>query len=251
MGEALMNHALAILTYVPADGDPGLRLRLPFALESLAATGYPGRVFVVDDGSTDGAHRGFLSSVGDSRITVIRRPSRGGVSRAKNTCLRILSEQGVDVGFVAEDDIEFRPGWWERYLDAHAKTGISHFSWAWDADPTGPMRKTRRRIGAGTIVQTSRVNGVLLTFTRDVLERVGGFRILPRPWGHTHTNWTRRIIAAGLAPYFADVVDSNEVVRIGPHGVRSAIAEAEKEAWAIDNEAPARELAPLLEPFSE
>ena len=32
------------------------------------------------------------------------------------------------------------------------------------------MRKTRRRVGAGTIVRTSRVNGVLLTFTRAVLE---------------------------------------------------------------------------------
>ena len=243
-----MRHGVAILTCVPDGARSEVRRRLPAALASLERSGYPGPVFVIDDGSADAEHRAFLRSL---RHPVIVRESNGGVPRGKNTCIRLLMEHGVDVGFLADDDVEFRPGWHLPYLEAHARTGIEHFSWAWDEDPSGRMRKVRRRVSGFEIVRTSLVNGVLLTFTPRVVERVGGFRILPGRWGHTNTNWTRRILHAGLAPYFCDVVDSNRWIGLNEHSAHSVVSDAEKVRWEHENDAPAREVEPVYQALLE
>ena len=207
-----MKHGLAILTYVAADAPPNARRRLPEAVSTLEQTAYPGRVVIADDGSECSEHRAYLATLA-RRYEVIERRENGGISRAKNSCLRALSETDIDVGFIAEDDVEFRAGWWQAYLEAHRKTGIHHFSWSRDHDPGGMVKRTRT-INEHPIVNTSHVNGVLLTFTPKVIETVGGFRILPANWGHEHTNWTRRIIAARLASHFCDIVDSNRFLRL-------------------------------------
>lgn len=243
-------HALSILTYVPYNAHPDVVRRLPAALSSLDRSGYPGRVYVVDDGSTDPDHLRILDHV-DGRFEVVHRRENGGVCRAKNTCIRVLLDAGVDVGFLAEDDVDFRPGWWERYLAAHRATGIEHFSWAWDDDPSGRMRKSMRVVNGFPVVKSSLVNGVLLTFTRNMIEEIGGFRILPGKWGHTHTNWTRRAVAAGLAPWFADVVDSNDVVGVNRYGLHSAVSNEDKARWEHENRPASLELSRLYEPLIE
>lgn len=245
-----MRHALAILTYVPSGARPELRRRLPCALDTLDLSGYAGEVFVVDDASTDADHLRFLASL-PGRYRVVRRERNGGISRAKNTCIRAMMEVGVDVGFIAEDDISFRPGWTAAYLAAHSGTGIHHFSWAWDADPSGRMKKRRKVIRGHAVVHSSLVNGLLLTFTRRVIELVGGFRVLPGKWGHTHTNWTRRIVKAKLAPFFADVVNSNRLIAINPYGSSSAIGPEQRRTWERANHAPAHDLTRLHFPLEE
>lgn len=249
----MIEHALAILTYVPAGRSVNLRKRLPWALKSLEASGYPGPVFIVDDGSTDRRHLATLKRLETfgGRFRVVRRLQNGGVSRAKNTCLRLLAETACHIGFIAEDDVEFHSGWHCSYLAAHAATGIEHFSWAWDRDPSGKMRKSRRTIGGHGVVQSSRLNGALLTFTPRVIERVGGFRLLPGKWGHEHSNWTRRIVMAGLAPFFADVVASNRLIGISPYGRCSAVRAASREAWERENYAPAHDLSRIHFPLAE
>ena len=246
-----MQTGLAILTFVPDRKRPEIPSRLPLAIRSLEQTEFDGPVFVVDDCSGDERHLDFLQSL-PGRYQVVRRGSNGGVWRGKNTCLRVLAERGVEVGFVAEDDIEFRPGWHDRYSAAHrAIPHIHHYSWAWDDDPSGRMRKRRRTIDGYTIAETSRVNGVLLTFTPEVLRRVGGFKPLPAGWGHTHTNWTRRIINSRLAPFFADVVDSNRYIRLGRFGAHSAISDDEKRKSEQRNRRPAGDLSQIFYPIEE
>lgn len=245
-----MKTGLVIVTCMPEGAPPGTRQRLPAALASLSASGYAGPVSIVDDGSTDAAHVAFLESL-PSGIAVIRRPVRGGISRAKNTALRVLRDGGVEVGFLAEDDIDFRPGWWGAYSAAHRFTGVHHFSWAWDDDPSGEMRKRVRLINGYPVVATNRVNGVFLTLTPRVLEVVGGFKILPALWGHEHTNWTRRVIQAGLAPYYADLDRSDRYLGLNAHADSSAIAPAERERLGRENVDEARSLKPLYQPLEE
>lgn len=245
-----MKHALAILTCVPEGSEPALCRRLPEAVRSLENTNYPGTVCVVDDGSTSPQHHEYLDSLSD-QYRVIRRNTNGGVSRGKNTCIRVLMDLGIDVGFLAEDDIQFHKGWLDQYWNAHQRTGIQHFSWAWDRDPSGLMRKQTRLINQHQIVQTSRVNGVFLTFTPKVIRRVGGFKILPGKWGHTHTNWTRRIIKSGLAPFFADVHDSNRFLTINQFGAYSTISNEKKDYWKQINNSPAKDLSQLFCPVAE
>jgi glycosyltransferase involved in cell wall biosynthesis len=245
-----MQTALAILTFVPAGASPGVRRRLPAALASLNESGYSGPVYVVDDGSTDDEHLVYLESLSPS-ITVVRRPENGGISRAKNTCLRVLADMGVDVGFLAEDDIAFFPGWFEAYVTAHHATGIHHFSWAWDQDPSGQMNKEIRQICGYPVLATTLVNGVFLSFTPAVMQQVGGFKILPAVWGHEHTHWTKRIILAGLAPFFADIVDSNYYLGLNAEAVASAIGAADRKKFAMQNLEPAEDLTPLFLPIWE
>lgn len=230
-----IRHAVAILTFVPAKAPPSTRLRLRSALSSLERSGYDGSVFVVDDGSNDAAHLASLDRI-STDVRVIKRPGNGGISRAKNTCLRVLSEAQVDIGFIAEDDIAFSRGWADEYVFAHKATSIHHFSWAWDDDPSGEMRKELQHVGGYPVVKTSRVNGVLLTFTPQVVEKVGGFAIAPCAWGHEHTHWTRRIVQAQLSPCFADIVDSNRYIGLNEHASSTAVRDDTRAVSAATNE---------------
>lgn len=247
---AIVKHALAILTCSLSRIESDVRSRLPHAIESLVLTDYPGPVFVVDDGSDDARHLKFLNSL-RGRFHVVCRSVNGGISRAKNTCLRLLMQNDIDVGFIAEDDVEFRRGWHEEYLRAHDLTRIKHFSWSWDLDPDQPMKKTVARINHYPVVRTSHVNGLLLSFTPDVIATVGGFKLLPGLWGHEHTNWTQRIIRAGLAPFFADICNSNRFIQMGPYGNVSTISEEEKRKWTEENLDCACDFSELYFPLSE
>lgn len=235
---------------VPAEAPDGVRMRLPAALASLADSGYPGPVSIIDDGSTDSQHLAYLESLTPA-ISVIRRPKRGGIARAKNTALRVLQESRVELGFLAEDDIAFSPGWWNAYAEAHEATGIHHFSWAWDDDPSGLMRKAECLIQGYAVVHTSHVNGMFLTFTPTVLQLVGGFKILPAIWGHEHTHWTRRIVYAGLAPFYADVIDSGRYLGVNPNAAYSAIPSADRSGYDRQNAALAKIVLPLFEGLTE
>jgi glycosyltransferase involved in cell wall biosynthesis len=245
-----MQTALALLTFVPASAPPGVRRRLPAAISSLEKSDYCGPAYVVDDGSTDSDHLDYLASLSPS-ITVVRRQENGGISRAKNTCLRILADIGIDIGFIAEDDIAFFPGWFAAYRAAHEATGIHHFSWAWDQDPSGQMRKEIHDVRGYPVVATTRVNGVFLSFTPSVLQKVGGFKILPAVWGHEHTQWTKRIVKAGLTPFFADIVDSNCYLSLNTHAGESTVCSQDRDNFAIQNLGSAEDLMPLFEPICE
>ena len=76
---------------------------------------------------------------------------------------------------------------------------------------------------------------MLLSFTPEVLEKVGGFKVLPARWGYTHVNWTRRIVRAELAPFTADICESNRYVRINRFGEVSSIGDQEKERCSQEN----------------
>lgn len=241
------NHALAILTYVPDEASQRLRERLPEAICSLESSGYTGPVLIVDDGSNDKAHLEYLSEL-SKRYRIIQRNNNGGISRAKNTCIRALMEHGVDVGFIAEDDIRFHNGWSEAYLKAHKMSGIHHFSWAWDRPR---MRKSRKKINGFDVVSTSGLNGVFLTFTPEVIRQVGGFRILPGKWGYTHVNWTRRIIRKRLSPFQADIVNSNRFLTVNSFADVSTVSDERKRALMSKNRRPANDMRKVYAPLTE
>lgn len=240
-----MKHALCILTYASNNVPDAVVARLSSAIQTLEASEYDGAVFVVDDGSTHPQQLALLASL-SARYTIVRRPHNGGIARAKNTCIRVLLEHGVDVGFIAEDDVEFRPEWHRQYLAAHqAIPTLHHLSWAWDGDPSGRMNKRTVRVNGYEIARTSRLNGMLLTFTPRVIETVGGFRVLPAKWGHTHTNWTRRIIRAELCPFFADICDSNRFIHCSETARVSTFSPAEKRKLERLNRRAANDLTQI------
>ncbi len=236
--------ALAILTYVDAARPAAVGQRLPDAIASLEHTSYRDPVFVVDDGSTGSDHLKYLASLDSARFTVVRRPANGGISRAKNTCLRILAQTGAEILFLAEDDILFREGWEDAYGEAMRRSAIQHFSW-YESAPGNVVMACN-----GTLVtMTAGLLGLLMTFTQEAVRRVGGFKVLPHRYGFEHINWTYRAIQAGLAPFGADIVESFRYIRRSDRP--SSLDVSEILAGAEANRASGYEITRLCEPLQE
>lgn len=237
--------ALAIVTYVDASRPAAVRRRLPEAIASLEQTGYAGPVSIVDDGSTCCHHQEYLDFLARSgRYRVIRRRSNGGISRAKNTCLRAIADLQAEVGFLAEDDILFSEGWDRAYLDAMQRSGIQHFSWYTPDDGNCPVA-----CNGALVVRTTGLLGLLLTFTREVLDRVGGFAVLPHRYGYEHIQWTARIVRAGLAPFAADIPDSSRFVQRSTYP--PSLDEADVRAGTEINRVPGYQVERLREALQE
>jgi glycosyltransferase involved in cell wall biosynthesis len=189
--------ALVILSYVDRNRPPAVRQRLRDAIESLNRTSYQDPVFIVDDGSNCDEHLRYLDELAASgRFVVVRRQSNGGISRAKNTGLRILAESRVEIGFLAEDDILFHEGWDEAYSTAMKQSGIQHFSW-YEHHPDDNVVACNGCL----VTYTSGLLGLLLTMTPQVLAQIGGFKVLPHRYGYEHIQWTYRNILGGVCPF--------------------------------------------------
>ena len=239
-----MRTALAILTYVDAARPPSVGRRLRDAIASLEQTSYDGPVLIVDDASDCKEHVRYLNSLArNGRYEVIRREANGGISRAKNTCLRLLAEQEAEVYFLAEDDILFREGWDRAYIDAMSRSQVQHFSW-YLPDAANQVLACNGCL----IAATGGILGLLLTYTPEVLAAVGGFKILPRRWGYEHVQWTHRIIRAGFAPFTADIIDSCRFIERNSHP--SSVNDAEMQAGLTEN-LPGMAIDRLFEPIEE
>jgi len=213
-----MRSCLAISTYV--GNNPALAARLRTILKSLQNTEFDGRVVIVDDGSRN---LSFIRYLNKLPYEVHFRQENGGIARTKNTCLCLMRSERFDIGFLADDDIEFRPGWYFKYREAYQRTGIQHFSWSSDFyDPE--MRRNIVKVNGYEIARTNKWNGPLLAVTESVIKNVGGFKILPAKWGYEHINFSERCIRAGMAPFPCDIVDSNRYVDIGRHQEMSTVS---------------------------
>lgn len=239
---------LTVLTFVP-DWKTQLRPRLPHLIESLKQSEFPGHVAIIDDCSTDEEHLKYLDGLESEGFQVVRRTDRGGISKGKNTCLRVMRDRDFDFGFIMEDDMEVSPGWWDIYARAHARTGIHHFSWASDSY-FSDMKKSNMRIGKDRIMRCSRLNGCLLTVTPRMIGKVGGFKVMPRKWGYEHIQYTDRCIRAKLAPFYADVPDSNNYVRLSVHSRFTFIPHRDRVVANKANYAAGRSRA-MFEPITE
>jgi len=204
-----MKTGIAISTYF-CDKTPPERLPVfKSSIESLLISGYDGVVLLVDDGSTTDKHLEGL----DSRIRVICR-GHGGVACTKNTCIKELLLENVDVGFLADDDICYGGGWHTRYLEAIQKTGIEHFSCFLEGTSCEHVELNGVRIR-----KTPSVNGCFMTFTKALVDKIGFFKILPNEYGHEHSNFSIRVARLTDQGGFFDIEDSDRYIRLIPESL--------------------------------
>jgi glycosyltransferase involved in cell wall biosynthesis len=171
------------------------------SIESLVLSRYSDTIILVDDGSTTRAH---LEGLPDN-VRVVSRP-HGGIARAKNTCIKELLNEGVDIGFLADDDVMYKSAdWAEQYTKAIQITGMGHFSYFLESTPC-----EYPEMSGYVYRKTPSVNGCFLTFTRDLIERIGYFKILPHEYGHEHSNFSLRAATIGKQGGFFDIVDSSQ-----------------------------------------
>ena len=242
-----MRTGIAITTYFREDT---VGARLPVFLESmrsLLATGYPGSIFLVDDGSTCLEHlKALLSIPTGLRINLIDR-SHGGIARAKNTCIKALLDDGVDVGFLADDDMIYKdPTWYLAYSEAVERSGLAHLSFYHNNKTCESVS-----INGCALRRTPDVNGSFFTITRALIDRIGYLKILPHDYGHEHSNFSFRADRLGGQGGFFDLVDAKRYIDLIPESFAAKSVVGVSESDLSENAQCAIHSAFTYEPFLE
>ena len=144
-------------------------------------------LFVVDDGSPHPYQR------------VTHRLPHSGVSVAKNKCLELMYDAGIEHMFLLDDDVApITSDWWKSYVE----DPLPHLMLCW-----GRSRLISRD---QQYTYWSHPRGVMLYVHRSVVDRVGGMRPeFAEAMGGEHVEWSRRIYNAGFTPSpFVDLKDS-------------------------------------------
>jgi glycosyltransferase involved in cell wall biosynthesis len=238
-----MKHGIAISTYFPKNYRAGRLEIFTRSIRSLLDSNFPGKIFIVDDGSDVVDHLDVLKTEDyDHRIRVILKPKNSGIARTKNTCIRTLLDHGCPIGFLADDDLEYHTGWAEHYINSMKLANIPHFSLFIE-----PGHEDVEYNGH-TIRRTPHVNGCFLTFTKDLIESVGYFKDLPYKYGHEHSNFSIRNTMMGKIPYYCDVVDSEKYLTLIPESVEiKSLLEIDEEQFKNNESIATQEFA--KEPF--
>lgn len=141
-------------------------------------------LYIVDDGSkvpVKGAH--------------YRNESPRGIAWAKNKCIELLMDAGVDHLFLFDDDCyPTEEDWWLPFLES----GEHHLSYLflpkWDTTASVIEDDGHKfALNTGT--------GCMLYYTRECIEKVGGMRTVFGRWSFEHLEHSWRIANAGLTKY--------------------------------------------------
>ena len=238
-----MKHGIAISTYFPKNYKEERLNIFTRSITSLLESGFPGKIFLVDDGSDVVDHIDVVKTLDtDKRIKIIMKPENTGVARTKNTCIKTLLEHECPIGFLADDDLEYSKGWAEHYVDSMKKASIPHFSLFIEGGAEVVEHNGH------PVKKTPHVNGCFLTFTKNLIDRVGYFRVLPYKYGHEHSNFSIRNCIKKEIPFFCDVVDSEKYLKLIPESVAvKSMLEIDEEGFRENEAIATREFA--REPF--
>src|SRR4030042_6469015 len=103
-----MKLGLGISTYFTKDFDPRRLESFKKSMSTLLSSKFSGAIYLVDDGSEVFHHLDYIKEIDiQNRITIFKRGTNGGISKVKNTCLRLLMENGTDLLFLADDDVNY------------------------------------------------------------------------------------------------------------------------------------------------
>jgi len=193
--------------------------RLLECIRSLEASGFPGRIIVVDDGSKERRRVRTLTASSEHStepartmpVELYQRSENGGIARCKNSCLKLIEEEPYEIGFLANDDLIFFRDWWVPYVDAIRITKHPHFCWSDHTKGTAAFK-----LNECVVYKTRQLDGHLMTFTPQVIQKVGGFQVCDSKWGWSHKPWTDRInrkfFPSIKKGHGLDVEGSNKVV---------------------------------------
>lgn len=176
------------------------------ALQHFSAFPVPDSVFVIVDDASEldnsDVIADFLSSETYPTVVVRKSPDRLGIAKAKNSCLGALRE--CEHVFLFDDDCwPIADGWAQTWADINMVNGIQHSMFnvgmqsLLDRNPAFRAAiQARSMVGTGqtSMVAYNNCFGVMLYFTRDVLDAVGGYATdTPTMYGYEHAQMSKRI----------------------------------------------------------
>lgn len=138
---------------------------------------------------------------------------RAGIPRAKNKCIELLYDAGCTHFFLIDDDVFPKsPRFWEPYVIGSKIYNAHHFSYCFKEGYTGTLERAEPKIINGLRVWDM-ANGCFLFYTREAIEKVGGFNTAYGFGCFEHMELSNRICNAGLIPYpYIDIPYSEELV---------------------------------------
>lgn len=173
---------------------------------SLKASKYTGEIVIVDDCSKVRDH--YDASKG---FYIHTREKNGGTGLVKNTSIRLLLEAGCDTLFLSDDDMIFRNGWAEAYIDAMKTMKIPHMAYV-----CKHMQQYQEVYCGVRIIRTTSAtaNGCFLAINKTVIDEIGGFKRAAYFYGHSHENFSLRCLKFGLIPFYCDLANRDEFIQL-------------------------------------
>lgn len=127
---------------------------------------------------------------------------RLGVAKAKNECIKFLTN--CDHIFLFDDDCCPKNHGWEKvYIEANQSTGVHHFM---HLDDVAGIQKVRESEGVSTY---QNAGGVMLYFTKHILNLVGGYDPKFGIYGYEHCQISNRCHSAVPTQYGPYCTPSN------------------------------------------
>ena len=176
-------------------------------------------VVIVTDGKLPEKHNKLLMNY---NFNLYRRAFNGGVAKTKNTSIRLLLEQNVDIGFLADDDLLYKNNCLNIYTNFILNTKCHHVIACYPhpiVHPKNTWDKLNYKLDkykGEKIRKHGGSVGYFLSFTPELINKIGFFKILPGKFGSEHINFSKRVIKMGMADFHFDIDESvNYIEHIG------------------------------------
>jgi len=128
-----------------------------------------------------------------------------------NIILKYAEDKDFDFGFIINDDILFEKNWFLDYYNISKKTNYDHLCYCLNNSNTEYFDDLKTN---GHVLKS---NGVLLTFTKQIIEKIGFFDETNfKVRGQSHHDWSFRCckLRFNNDKTFYDIKNSNELIKL-------------------------------------
>lgn len=206
---------LAISTYTDENTNPERINIIRKSLNSLRSIVPPNvMVIIVVDGSCNKEHVNLLF---ESGFKFIMLKENEGVSSVKNVGIQYLLDKEIDIGFLADDDILYKMGVFDEYAKYIINTNFHHFGfYPYKDHRTFPTTNHPITINDVPVQGLTDSSGIFITFTPELIKKIGYFKKLPYKWGFEHIQFSRKaLFQHGLNIYSQiDIPTSDNFLKI-------------------------------------
>lgn len=210
-----MEYGLAISTYFT---EKSIKSRLHIfqkCVSSLLESDYPNNIYIIDDGSVVDQHLEWIKTTFSyEQLYIIKKETNRGIACNKNTGIKNILEAGYDGGFLVDDDVVFNDfHWYQKLMPIIKGTEIHHFTALSSAQEHMHEKVT---INEHQIFKGNYKYGYVLTFSKELIEKIGYFIKGKYVYGGEHGNFSDRVIANKIAPChyglpFNGLIDLNQL----------------------------------------
>tara|TARA_B100001093_G_scaffold466432_1_gene484824 strand:+ start:336 stop:1151 length:816 start_codon:yes stop_codon:yes gene_type:complete len=168
-------------------------------------------VVIVVDGPVPQKHINLLKKY---NFEIHLKQENGGVARAKNTSIRLLLEKNIDIGFLADDDVLYKEGCLYKYCDVILKGKIHHIGFCQMHPLVHPKNEWKKFGYVKTNINGQEIMkhggggvGCWLSFTPELIKKIGYFKVMRGKYGYEHINFTHRCICQKMIPHGCDIIN--------------------------------------------